>query len=247
MTDFAYQLYSSRNFPPLGDTLAMLAELGYGAVEGFGGLYGDEAGVAALEAGLKDSGLAMPTAHFSLDMVESGAWRDIAKRLGVETVIVPYIAEPDRPTDTAGWEAFAARLAEAGKPVQDAGLGYGWHNHDFEFTADGPHPLDLILGASDGMLLEFDVAWAVVAGQDPADWIARYGPRIVAAHLKDLAPKGENRDEDGWADLGHGTIAWPEIFAQLQAAGTRHFIMEHDNPSDHHRFASRALAAARAF
>ena len=29
MTDFSYQLYSSRNFPPLADTLKMLARLGY--------------------------------------------------------------------------------------------------------------------------------------------------------------------------------------------------------------------------
>ena len=29
MTEFSYQLYSSRNFPPLADTLKMLGELGY--------------------------------------------------------------------------------------------------------------------------------------------------------------------------------------------------------------------------
>jgi hypothetical protein len=30
----SYQLYASRNFPPLGQTLAMLAGLGFDAVEG---------------------------------------------------------------------------------------------------------------------------------------------------------------------------------------------------------------------
>ena len=44
---FSYQLYSSRNFPPLGDTLAMLSSAGYTAVEGFGGLYDEAAGLAA--------------------------------------------------------------------------------------------------------------------------------------------------------------------------------------------------------
>ena len=34
MTDFSYQLYSSRNFPPLADTLRMVAEVGYTQVEG---------------------------------------------------------------------------------------------------------------------------------------------------------------------------------------------------------------------
>ena len=35
----SYQLYSSRNFPPLADTLRMLRTAGYEAVEGFGGIY----------------------------------------------------------------------------------------------------------------------------------------------------------------------------------------------------------------
>ncbi len=39
MTDFSYQLYSSRNFGPLPETLKMLGNLGYTQVEGYGGLY----------------------------------------------------------------------------------------------------------------------------------------------------------------------------------------------------------------
>ena len=47
MTDLSYQLYSSRNFPPLADTLSMLADLGYAQVEGYGGLYEDLDGLAS--------------------------------------------------------------------------------------------------------------------------------------------------------------------------------------------------------
>ena len=36
MTDFSYQLYSSRNFQPLEATLTMVAKAGYTAVEGYG-------------------------------------------------------------------------------------------------------------------------------------------------------------------------------------------------------------------
>lgn len=43
---------------------------------------------------------------------------------------------PDqRPADAAGWFAFGKRLQQAGKPFADAGLTFGWHNHDFEFKA----------------------------------------------------------------------------------------------------------------
>lgn len=249
MTDFSYQLYSSRNFPPLGDTLKMLADLGYAQVEGFGALYADADAVNALEAGLKDTGLTMPTGHFGLDMCqeETSTVLDIAKRLGVKGVIVPFIQPQDRPTDSAGWTRYAASLAVAGKPFQDAGLHFGYHNHDFEYatTPEGDVPLDLIMNASDTLKLEFDVAWAVRANANPMDTIAKHGPRILSAHLKDIAAPGMCEDEDGWADVGHGTMDWGTYMKALRDAGCTYFITEHDNPSDHHRFASRALEAAR--
>lgn len=251
MTDFSYQLYSSRMFPPLGNTLQMLADLGYAQVEGFGALYGDADAVAQVEAGLKDTGLVMPTGHFGLDMCrdDPNGVIDIAHRLGVKAVIIPYIQLEDRPTDAAGWTAYGQGLAEAGKPFLDAGLQIGYHNHDFEYVAlaDGHMPIDLILHASPDTQLEYDVAWAVRAGADPMTSITKYGSRILCAHLKDIAAPGENEDEDGWADVGHGTMDWATLFNALKDGGTSYFIMEHDKPSDHQRFATRALAAAQSF
>ena len=66
-----YQLYSSRNFGPLEDTLKMLANLGYARVEGFGALFESEASKDALQRGLAETGLKMPTGHFGLEMVEN--------------------------------------------------------------------------------------------------------------------------------------------------------------------------------
>ena len=45
MTDFSYQLYSSREMP-LAKTLPMLRQAGYTAVEGYGALYSDPEQVA---------------------------------------------------------------------------------------------------------------------------------------------------------------------------------------------------------
>ena len=241
MTDFSYQLYSSRNFGPLADTLGMLAALGYAHVEGYGPVYED---LDATKKALDETGLTMPSGHFSMDLVAGDTARalQIAKALGLKKIIVPHLMPADRPTDADGWTAFGKRLAAAGKPLQDAGYDFGWHNHDFEFKAlpTGELPIDLIL-AQHTLGFEFDVAWAVVAGKDPADVIAQYGPRIIAAHVKDRAPAGENADEDGWADAGHGTLDWPGHFAALKAAGCDLFVMEHDKPADDNRFASRAL------
>jgi hypothetical protein len=48
----AYQLYSSRNFPPLDATAKMLASVGLTCTEGFGGLYDTPATLAATAAAL---------------------------------------------------------------------------------------------------------------------------------------------------------------------------------------------------
>lgn len=245
MTDFSYQLYSSRDFPPVGNVLRRLAALGYTNVEGYGGLFPNIDDLGALRAELDAYGLHMRSCHIGLDMAEddSDTMLDIAKALNIQEIYVPFLPPDQRPDDAAGWRTVGARLATVAKPVRDAGMIFGWHNHAFEFEplSTGELPMDLILEGND-LSLEFDVAWADVAGSNPLDTIAKYGSRITAAHVKDRAPAGENTDEDGWADVGHGTMDWATLFTALKAAGCTNFVMEHDKPSDDNRFASRALA-----
>ncbi len=248
MTQLSYQLYSSRNFPPLTDTLAMLRDLGYAQVEGFGGLYGDLQGlVSALNA----SGLTMASGHFGLDMLENEPDRalEIARATGMKAVYCPHITADLRPTDAAGWRAFGERLQKAGEPVRAAGLTFGWHNHDFEFKAlpDGTMPMAAILEGGPDLSWEADIAWIVRGGADPFEWIDRYEDRLSAVHVKDIAPAGENADEDGWADVGHGTVDWKALWKRLATTPVRLFIMEHDKPNDDKRFATRSIETVKAF
>jgi sugar phosphate isomerase/epimerase len=249
MTDFSYQLYSSRNFPPLADTLKMLKRLGYASVEGYGALYADEAKVNELKAYLGDSGLKMQTGHFGLDMLEKEPARvlDIAKAVGIETIYCPYLVPEQRPDSGAAYVAFGKRLQEAGKPYRDAGLGFGWHNHAFEFEKlpDGSIPQVAIFEGGPDLEWEGDLAWVIKGGADPLDWIKTFGKRLTAVHLKDIAPEGENKDEDGWADLGQGTVDWKGLMAALRNTGCKYFVMEHDNPKDAERFARRSIEAAQ--
>ncbi|MFQ5624330.1 MAG: sugar phosphate isomerase/epimerase, partial [Paracoccaceae bacterium] len=69
MTDYSYQLYSSRNFPPLSRSFAMLAAAGYRKVEGYGGLFSGLTALAEVRAALDTSGLRMASGHFDLDMI----------------------------------------------------------------------------------------------------------------------------------------------------------------------------------
>ncbi len=246
MTGLSYQLYSSRNFPPLTDTLTMLADLGYGHVEGYGGLYEDLEG---LSAALKSSGLTMLSGHFGLDMLEDQSDRvlSIAAAVGMTSIYCPHIGPQLRPSDAAGWKDFGKKLDDIGAVYRGAGLKFGWHNHDFEFVAqaDGSIPMDGILEGGPHLSWEADIAWIVRGGGDPLDWIARHGSRINAVHVKDIARDGHCVDEDGWEDVGHGTMDWKGLLEALQQAPTGIFVVEHDNPNDHQRFARRSIEAVK--
>lgn len=248
MTNFSYQLYSSRKFGPLEATLEMVSQCGYNQVEAYGGLYED---LDRLERALAENSLTMPTGHFDFNLVEKSPAQaiEIAKRLGMSTIIVPYLNQEERPGDAKGWASFSSRLSEVGKPILDAGLAFAWHNHEFEFEAldRNDKPLDFILEDGNGVSLELDLAWVAVGGQNPAEWVKKYSNRLVSVHIKDIAPNGECEDEDGWADVGHGTMDWTAIMDAVRATNCRYFVMEHDNPSDDLRFAQRSIKAASNF
>lgn len=246
--NWSFQLYSARNFQPWQGVVETLARLGYKEVEGFGGVYADPAGFRRL---LDANGLSMPTGHFPIDMLENdfdGA-RRIADALGVRLMVCPHLVADQRPTDAKGWRAFGRRLAAVGEKAKKAGYGFAWHNHDFEFKAlaDGSVPQTHIFDAAPDLGWEIDVAWVVRGGADPLKWIADHAARIVSVHVKDIAPAGEALDEDGWSDVGHGTIDWPGAMAALRKTPAGHFIMEHDKPSDYERFARRSIEAAKTF
>ena len=85
----------------------------------------------------------------------------------------------------------------------------------------------------------------IKGGGDPLEWIETFGNRLTAVHVKDIAPEGENADEDGWADVGDGIVDWKALMAALRATPCKNFVMEHDNPKDAKRFAERSIAAAQ--
>jgi sugar phosphate isomerase/epimerase len=245
--DWSFQLYSARKFGPWPATLELLARLGYAEVEGFGGVYED---VAGLRRAMDANGLKMPTGHFALDALEGNldGVRRIADALGVRTLVCPYLLTEQRPADAAGWTRFGERLGRIAGKVAAAGYGFAWHNHDFEFEplADGSVPQRLILEAAPSLGLELDVAWIVRGGADPLPWIREYGPRIQAVHVKDIAPAGENAEEDGWADVGQGVLDWPRLMRALRdAAPAKTYVVEHDNPADLERFAGRSIDFVR--
>ncbi|MFW2541483.1 sugar phosphate isomerase/epimerase family protein [Primorskyibacter sp. 2E107] len=238
----SFQLYSARDAGPWNKTLKTLADLGYTQVEGFGGNYEDPAAFKAL---LDANGLSMPSGHFfPAGSFEDGLERTLAtaRTLGMERLFCPA-PEDDLRRDTpdpAAWKALAKRLDEASKKVRDAGFAFGWHNHHWEFMG-GAVGMEILLNEAPEIDWEMDVAWVVRGGGDPLAWIETCSDRITTAHVKDIAPEGECADEDGWADVGTGTMDWAGLMKALRGAGVDLFVMEHDKPSDATRFATRSI------
>ena len=77
---------------------------------------------------------------------------------------------------------------------------------------------------------------------DPKEWINRYRSKVTAAHVKDIAPAGQNEDQDGWADVGSGVLDWRSLWRTCREAGARWMVVEHDKPADPARTASNGFA-----
>src|SRR5208283_2941637 len=90
------QLYSARKFPPVEMQLATIARHGFTNVETFAPFYDD---VSATKRLLDAHGLSARSGHFSVAMLEGEGERavDVARRLGVEIIVAPYLAPAERP------------------------------------------------------------------------------------------------------------------------------------------------------
>jgi sugar phosphate isomerase/epimerase len=237
----SFQLYSARSMEPLAAQFELLASLGYTMVEPFGGLFGDPDGLKRL---LDRHGMTAPTAHVGMDRLRADpkAAARLCQSLAIATVMAPAPPMGEREGDEAHWRRLGRELAGIGKVMADHGLRFGWHNHHFEYgrTPAGKTYLDCIFEEAPELAWQADLAWIVRGGGDPVSELARHAKRVVAVHVKDIAPAGQCEDEDGWADPGHGTLDWTKLLPAIEAAGAEYYVVEHDKPNDVARFARRA-------
>jgi sugar phosphate isomerase/epimerase len=221
----AVQLYTLRHRleQDLEATLAQLAEAGAREVE-LAGLYGRSA--ADMRAALDAAGLTACAAHLPIDEFEASI--EDAAALGVETVVVPWVQPPET---AAAADETVARIVAASEVASKAGLGFAYHNHDFEFRPlDDGSDLWSRIGAA-GLPQEPDVGWLLVAGRDPVAAIGELAGRCPLVHAKDVRQKADGTWEDVIA--GDGDIDWPAIVAAAQGAGATRIVVELDNPSEH--------------
>lgn len=221
------QLYTIREIfqkDPVA-ALEQVARIGYREVEFGGGGY-DTMDHALLRRTMDRLKLRAPSVHIGYDALLGQFDRSVqmAKTLGADTVILPYMTDQHR--TEAGWTAALPNFNRFARDLRAAGLGFAYHNHDFEFTnkPGGVSLYDRMLKACDPALVkvELDLFWAIAAGEDPAALIRRLSGRIYAYHVKDRRPDGS------MCAVGDGKIDFGAIFKLNRTAGVRHFYVEND-------------------
>jgi sugar phosphate isomerase/epimerase len=225
----AAQLYTLRRAlaRDLEGTLAALAEAGAREVE-LAGLYGRSP--ADMRAALDAAGLVACAAHVPVETFEAEPDRVVeeARTLGAEIVVLPWVPPPETAAEA---DAALARIVAASEVAGAAGLGFAYHNHDFEFWEldDGSDLWGRIAAA--GLPQEPDVGWLLVAGRDPVAALGELAGRCPLVHAKDA----RRRADGGWEDViaGDGEADWPAIVRAAEAAGATRMVVELDNPSEH--------------
>ena len=208
-------------------TLARVASIGYREVE-FAGYFGR----APLEvrAILDRLGLSAPSAHVPFDAI-GGEWRrtlDAARAIGHRYVLLASVGGA---TSIEDYQRLAERFNRAGELAAQAGIRFGFHNHDAEFKpTSGKIPYDVLLESTDPryVCFEMDLYWITKGGQDPLRYFARWPGRFELAHVKDAAPAPRG----GMTDVGAGTLDWRRIFSHAAQAGFKHYFVERDDAEE---------------
>ncbi|MCZ6916832.1 MAG: TIM barrel protein [Gemmatimonadetes bacterium] len=210
-------------------TLARVASIGYAEVE-FAGYFDREP--RAISAILEANGLSAPSAHVGYDLLEDGWDRvlDDAVTVGHQYLICPSLPQNVRGS-LDGYRRVADRFNRAGRQAHQAGLRFGYHNHDFEFTPiDGRIPYNMLLDETDPEYVtqQMDLFWIANAGHNPSDYFAAYPGRFSSVHVKDM----DGSPDRHMVDVGQGVLDFAAWFAQRNQAGIKHFFVEHDQPFD---------------
>jgi sugar phosphate isomerase/epimerase len=239
------QLYTMRSLGDLDRILDAVAEAGYRQVETVGSHLDD---AATTRSKLAARGLEASSSHVSLAALRErpDAVIEASRTLGVDQLFMPAVPPDQRAMAAAGWRALGQELGQISERLRGQGIELGYHNHDWELEPkDGAKTaLELMFEAADGSPLTWqaDVAWLVRGRVEPKAWLNRYRGRLTSAHVKDIAPAGQNQDEDGWADVGSGVLDWRGLWQACRDAGARWMVVEHDKPKDPARTARASFA-----
>lgn len=211
-------------------TLASVGEMGYKYVETAG--YGDGLVYGLDPVEFKNlctkSGLLFLGAHTGQvvptkeNWDKTMAWWDVCiaahKAAGVKWIVQPFMG-PIGYESLDGVKRYCEYFNAVGKKCNAAGIRFGYHNHNKEFTTvfEGKPVYDWMLELTDPekVMFEMDLYWIVEGGKNPVDYFNKYQGRFELWHIKDKAEVGAS-----------GTMDFKAIFADKEKSGFKYGIVE---------------------
>jgi sugar phosphate isomerase/epimerase len=235
------QMYTLRNQlkEDTKATVRAVADAGYYQAEPFG--FPD---CQPMIEACKEFGLKVKSSHFNWNTVvnpeEKGtpfaAILDVAHDLGLEHLVIPYLADKNRKT-LDDYRRVAENCNKAAELAAKAGIQLAYHNHAFEFEPKegGTTGYDIFRKEfSEHMKFEMDVFWIKVGGVDPVKLLHEMKGRVSQLHLKDLKkglelPIYGGLQPDAFEELGDGSINMDPIMKAALKVGVKICHVEQDH------------------
>ena len=230
----ALQLWSVRKDceKDLDGALARVAELGFAGVE-FAGYFAYQRNPEGLRKRLDQLHLTAAGTHIHVESLSDSQLAGTVafhKTLGCKFLIVPG---DKRFTTPKGNLEYAGVMNRAAQALAPHGMFCGHHNHTDEFKKIGPITFwdQFATHTSKNVILQQDVGWSTVAGQDPVALVRRYPGRTRSAHFKAKLPTGP--DQGKKPIIGQDTIDWRALItACTEIGGTEWFVLEQEDYPD---------------
>lgn len=235
-------------------TLKALKKMGYEDFETYGfeadtgTIYGYP--VAEFKTVLDELGLTTTSGHYGfaglMEASPSEVSAYVAKCIAAaKTLDSPYLTWPFVPEEyrnPAGFERLSLLLNQIGKQVTEAGLGFAYHNHGYEFEDwDGTSGYEILLANTnpDWVKFQLDLYWAVHSGTTPKALVALQPGRHVMWHIKDM-----DKSTRDYTELGKGSIDYTQMLPDPKKSGLRYYYIEQGGNFSKNEMESAATSIA---
>lgn len=146
-----------------------------------------------------------------------------ARALNQRYITWPWLDPSSRSIND--FKILADKLNGIGEQVKKGGLGFAYHNHDFEFTDHGgQYGYSIIMQETDPALvkLQLDLYWVMHSCPiSAAELINKQPGRFVMWHIKDM-----DKVTRDYTELGNGTIDYTQILPLAKKAGLEYYYLE---------------------
>ncbi|MDR2543922.1 MAG: sugar phosphate isomerase/epimerase [Treponema sp.] len=224
------QTYTIREYlksaQEINASLKRIKEIGFDLVQlsGLGPVDPDE-----LALMLRDNGITAAGTHSPWDRISEkdklAKLIDEHKKWGCSQIGLGA-KPPSYPHTYEGYTGFINKINDICSQITEAGLSFGYHNHEFEFMKfNGERAIDRMIKECPKCEFTLDVFWVQAGGANPNDYIDKLQKRIRILHLKDFRIFERERQ---FAEIGQGNLDWKEIFSRCKQYDIPYAVIEQD-------------------